>query len=84
MGFGKMKKYFINMGDYGQVPTKLNVWSSNIFSIKNRYDMVFARGSNSDSTTTYRFCVFRKVTGLECKVGSQEIFGVIDKYGLRV
>ena len=36
------------MGDYGQLPTKLNVLSSNIFSIKNRYDIVFA----TTTTTT--------------------------------
>lgn len=60
MGFGKIKKYFINKGDYGQLPRKLNVLSSNIFSTKNRYDMVFARSSNSDSMTNTDFVFLEK------------------------
>lgn len=51
------------MGDYCQLPTKLNFLSSNFFSVRNRCNMVFAIGSNSDSTAAYRLCIFREITG---------------------
>ena len=51
------------MGDYCQLPTKLHFLSSNFFSIRNRCDMVFAIGFNTDSTAAYRFCIFREIIG---------------------
>lgn len=38
---------------------ELRVLDSNIFSIRNRYNMVIAMGSNS---AAYRLCVFGEVT----------------------
>lgn len=58
----KNKKYFTNTSDNHRLPTKVNFWSSDFFSIRNRYNMVYAIEANSDSVAACRLCVFREIS----------------------
>lgn len=58
----KNKKYFTNTSDYHQLPTKVHFLSSDFFSIRNRYNMVYAIEANSDSGAACRLCGFREIS----------------------